>query len=73
MFAQACGQELAPVLRTQTERLRRLGELRCSDEVAAQLTRMSASTIRHCAEFCSPHLTGPSSPGGTPRRAPVLP
>jgi hypothetical protein len=45
MFEQPCGQRLAPVLRAQTERLRRLGELRCSDDVAAQLTRMSASTI----------------------------
>lgn len=45
IFEQPCGQRLAPVLRAETERLRRLGELRCSDEVAAQLTRISASTI----------------------------
>jgi hypothetical protein len=45
IFEQPCGQRLAPVLREQVERLRGWGELRCSDAVAEQLKRISASTI----------------------------
>jgi hypothetical protein len=45
MFEQPCGQRLASVLREQVDRLRRLGELRCSDWVAGQLKEISASTI----------------------------
>jgi hypothetical protein len=45
IFEQPCGQRLAAVLREQVERLRGLGELRCSDAVAEQLQTISASTI----------------------------
>lgn len=45
IFEQPCGQRLAAVLREQVERLRALGELRCSDVVAEQLKAISASTI----------------------------
>ena len=45
IFEQPCGQRLAAVLREQVERLRGLGELRCSDTVAAQLKTISASTV----------------------------
>lgn len=45
MFDYPCGQRLEPVLRQEVGRLRRLGELRCSEEVAAKLERISAKTI----------------------------
>jgi len=45
VFEQPCGQRLCAVLRTEVGRLRKWGELRCSDGVAAQLEQISASTI----------------------------
>src|SRR3954452_1759450 len=45
IFEQPCGQRLAVVLREQVDRLRQLGELLCSEAVAAQLKTISASTI----------------------------
>jgi hypothetical protein len=45
IFEQPCGQRLAVVLREQVDRLRQLGELLCSEVVAAQLKTISASTI----------------------------
>jgi hypothetical protein len=45
IFEQPCGQRLAPILAEQVDRLRRLGELRCSDKVAEQLQEISPSTI----------------------------
>lgn len=45
MFEYPCGQRLAPILRRELNRLRRLGELRCSDDVAAKLAAISASAI----------------------------
>lgn len=45
VFEQPCGQRLASVLREQVDRLRQLGELRCSEAVAKQLKQISASTI----------------------------
>lgn len=45
IFEQPCGQRLAVVLREQVERLRKLGELGCSERVAEQLKTISASTI----------------------------
>jgi hypothetical protein len=45
IFEQPCGQRMAAVLRSELDRLRTLGELRCSDAVAGQLKRISASTI----------------------------
>jgi hypothetical protein len=45
MFEQPCGQRLAPILREHVDRLRRLGELCCTDVVAGQLKQISPSTI----------------------------
>ncbi len=45
IFDYPCGQRLAPLLKTETERLRNLGELVCSDEVAGKLKTISFRTI----------------------------
>jgi hypothetical protein len=45
IFDHPCGQRLESVLRTETEKLRKLGELTCSDEVAVKLTKISFRTI----------------------------
>ena len=45
IFEQPCGQRMVPVLRSELDRLRRLGEVRCSDAVAGQLKEISARTI----------------------------
>jgi hypothetical protein len=45
VFEQPCGQRLVAVLGSELERLRKLGELRCTDTVAEQLGEISASTI----------------------------
>ena len=45
IFEQPCGQRMVAVLRSELDRLRRLGELRCCDAVANQLKQVSASTI----------------------------
>jgi hypothetical protein len=45
IFEQPCGQRLVAVLRSELDRLRKLGELRCSDQVASQLKEIAASTI----------------------------
>jgi len=45
IFEQPCGQRMAAILRSQLDRLRRLGELRCGEAVAGQLKKISASTI----------------------------
>lgn len=45
IFEQPCGQRLAPILGTELDRLRRLGEVRCSNRVALQLKKISPSTI----------------------------
>ncbi len=45
IFEQPCGQRMVAVLRSELDRLRKLGELRCSDAVAGQLKQISASTI----------------------------
>jgi hypothetical protein len=45
IFEQPCGQRMVAVLRKQVNRLRQLGELRCSERVAEQLKRISASTV----------------------------
>jgi hypothetical protein len=45
IFEQPCGQRMVAVLRSELDRLRRLGELRCSDPVAEQLKQVSASTV----------------------------
>ncbi|HEX3034955.1 MAG TPA: transposase [Thermodesulfobacteriota bacterium] len=45
VFDYPCGQRLKPLLGQEVERLRELGELRCSDEVAQKLKTISARTI----------------------------
>lgn len=45
IFEQPCGQRLQVALRSELERLRRLGEVRCSDPVAEQLKKISGRTI----------------------------
>lgn len=45
IFDYPCGSRLRSILRTETDRLRRLGELSCSDETAAKLQKLAASTI----------------------------
>jgi len=45
IFEQPCGQRMVPVLRHELNRLRKLGEVSCSDGVAGQLVEISASTI----------------------------
>ena len=45
IFEQPCGQRMVAVLGSELDRLRKLGELRCSDAVAGQLKKISASTI----------------------------
>ncbi len=45
MFEYPCGQRLAPILRRLVARLRRLGELRCTEEVAGKLVAISARVI----------------------------
>src|SRR3954452_1903836 len=45
IFEQPCGERLASVLRCEKDRLRRLGELRCSEGKAGKLKTISASKI----------------------------
>ena len=45
IFDYPCGQRLRPILREEVQRLRQLGELRCSDEVGEKLKAISARTI----------------------------
>lgn len=45
IFDHPCGQRLAPLLKTEVNRLRKFCELQCSDAVAAKLNTISARTI----------------------------
>jgi hypothetical protein len=45
IFDCPCGQRLAPALPEQVQRLRQAGELRCSEEVAEKLQRISPKSI----------------------------
>lgn len=45
IFGFPCGQRLEPLLKDETDRLRTLGELSCSDAVADKLKRMGPATI----------------------------
>lgn len=45
VFDYPCGQRLAPLLKQETDRLRRLDELSCSDNVALKLKRISPASI----------------------------
>lgn len=45
IFDHPCGQRLEPLLKSETEKLRTLRELSCSDEVAKKLQKMGSATI----------------------------
>jgi hypothetical protein len=45
LFDFACGQRLVAALRTEVPRLRTTGLLKCSDDVAEKLAKISASTV----------------------------
>lgn len=45
IFDYPCGQRLKPLLETETERLRKLGELECFDIVADKLKKIGSATI----------------------------
>jgi len=45
IFGRPCGQRLVDNLQKETERLRRLGELHCSDAMSKKLRRVSARTV----------------------------
>ena len=68
IFDYPCGQRLTAILREQVDSLRQLGELHCSDTVAALLKKASPSTLdrllAHERTVKQPRL---------PRRAPVHP
>ena len=44
-FDYPCGQRLEPILKTETDRMKRLGELDCSDEIALKLKKIGTATI----------------------------
>lgn len=45
IFDYPCGQRLAPLLRTELDRLRHFGEIQLAPTVCAQLRQISAKTI----------------------------
>ncbi len=45
IFDHPCGQRLEPLLKSETDRMRRLNELCCSDIVAKKLKQMGSATI----------------------------
>jgi len=45
IFDYPCGQRLKPILKTEIDRMRRLRELDCSDEVTLKLKRIGIATI----------------------------
>ena len=45
LFDFACGQRLVTAIRTEVPRLRAAGRLKCSDDVAGKLLKISASTV----------------------------
>ncbi len=45
IFDYPCGQRLKPLIEIETDRLRRLKELKCSDTAAERLKTISSSTI----------------------------
>ena len=52
IFDQPCGQRLEPILKSEVDRLRNLGELKCSDKTAKKLKQISA---RSCDEKLKNH------------------
>jgi len=77
IFDYACGQRLKPLLETEVERLRDLGEIEIPDEVASRLTMMSSATVdrklKHEREFL--HLSrakgGPKSGSVLKQKIPI--
>ena len=68
IFDYPCGQRLKPLLEIEVDRLRKIGEIEISDEVASKLKTMSSATIdrklKHQREYL--HLSrskGISRPG----------
>lgn len=45
IFDHPCGQRLAPLLKTEAVRLKRLGEINCADAIVSKLQTISARTI----------------------------
>lgn len=45
IFDNPCGQRLEPLLKSETDKLRRLDELSCSDTIAKKLKTISPATI----------------------------
>lgn len=45
IFDHPCGQRLEPLLKSETEKLRKLSELSCSDIVAKKLLKIGSATI----------------------------
>ncbi|MBU4348557.1 hypothetical protein KJ671_03610 [Patescibacteria group bacterium] len=45
IFDYPCGQRLEPILKTETDRMRKLEELICSNEVASKLKKIGIATI----------------------------
>ena len=45
IFDNPCGQRLEPLLKSETDKLRLLNELYCSDEVAKKLKQMGSATV----------------------------
>ena len=45
IFDYPCGQRLKFLLETETERLRKFGEITCSDEVSGKLVKIGSATI----------------------------
>jgi len=45
IFDYPCGQRLATLLKDETDRMRRLGEIVCSNEVAKKLKKITSATI----------------------------
>ena len=45
IFDRPCGQRLAPIMRTEIDRLRRFGEITISNDMAGLLKKMSPRTI----------------------------
>ena len=43
IFDYPCGQRLEPLLKTETDKLRKLGEIQCADEVAEKLKKIYLS------------------------------
>ena len=45
IYDYPCGQRLAPLLKTEVNRLRQFKEICCSDEIVKKLSKLSSSTI----------------------------